>query len=134
MRFRAQVIETFKGLWHEPYREIVLKLLRHMHQFLLGELLWAFKGKSPPPHNQASYAFNLLLVCLDQFWQANPSLGIEELSEELLLHRLPNDVRTLSEVCIPCNAAPPNDCTKSFNNSSSRTVGRPFMMGHPDTE
>lgn len=64
----------------------------HTYQFLLGKLLWAFEGKSPPPRNEVFYAFILLLLGSNQFWHANPSMGVVELPDKLLLYRLPNEM------------------------------------------
>lgn len=107
-----------------------LKLLRlHKHQFLLGELLRTFKGEYPPSRNEVRYAFIIFLFGLDLFWHANPSMGITQLPEDFLFHLLPTDKDPSRMFTYHVKAAHSYDCTKSYNTSTSRTVGGPFMMG-----
>lgn len=95
MHLCAQIIETYEGLWHKRCREIMPEIIEaRAHQYLLGELLGEFKGKSPPSCNEVCYAFVLSLFISINFGVLT-HLCIEKLAEELLLHHLSPDYRIL---------------------------------------
>lgn len=49
----AQIIGSFKCLWHDRSRELVPKVVETCsHQFFLGEFLWALKSKAPLSHDE----------------------------------------------------------------------------------
>lgn len=64
------------------------------YRFLLDKLLLTFEGKSLSSRNEVLHALIFLLSGLDQFWHAEPSLGVAKLSKELLFHCLPFDGRS----------------------------------------
>lgn len=69
---------------------------------MLCEFLRTHEGESTPSCYEVGNAFVLALLHLDQFWDTNLTLVVQELSNEFLLHCLPVDNRVLQEAPVLC--------------------------------